>query len=286
MLKQIVKKILSVACVACIASSGMNAFAKTIVPRLVYTKNEELEIAPDNDLFKNGKGLVPGDTMNQKIEIANFSANPIHLYMKAEPVEGQTKQAQKLLDTLIMKLTLDTKESGELVRYYGILSGKENKAGANLTQGEHGILLGTVSSHGEAHLTAMVKIPESMGNEIQNMKIKIKWIFYCDEEDFEEIPDSSTPLNPASKPKPSKPTKPSKPSPYVSKAKPKSQKRYYKKVKNNGEYEMIYDEDVPLLDAPGTGDKTNYALPAAIAGSSAGLIIIFVVSILRKKKTQ
>jgi len=146
----------------------------------------------ENDLFDNFKNLLPGDTVEQKIEVVNNSKSKIRIYMRAlDPVVNPKYPG--FLDKMWM--TVNTKKT----EIFDAVPGQR-------AQLEDWTLLGTFKKKGAATLDVDLYLPfhdevvidgevvlklseeETLDNDYQFAEGAVVWEFK-----IEEIPDDDSP---------------------------------------------------------------------------------------------
>lgn len=126
----------------------------------------------DTDLFENFKGMLPGDTLTQVIEVNNHTPNPVRIYMRAEPVDPLHKE---FLSQLRMKVECKDETIFEA-------------APSETAQLTENTLLGTFKKNGSTELTVTLSVPFDMDNRFMSMNGVVPWTFVV-----EEMPSVETP---------------------------------------------------------------------------------------------
>lgn len=212
------------------------------------------------DLFTGFKGMMPGETLSQKITVKNEAAadKVVVIYLRSLGADEASKDFLSKLN-----LTVNLEGNQEL------FDEAPDKPGT-LTEWTE---LGTFFSGAQVEMDLTVQVPATLGNEYQNAVGHVGWQFKVEEytleeweenhptegdTDEEELPEEPTPDNP-------KPEEP--------KEEPKDEPK-----------------DEPEEDdgwfGPETGDTRQLALYLGIAGVSGLLIIILLVMKRKKDKTN
>lgn len=165
-------------CCVLMLSMALTAYAAGNVT--YYAEADEFVFAPGSnhsptDLFSNLKGVMPGDTITDQIEIKNHSTRgaQIRLYLRS-------LGAQENTDAFLSQLTLTVKaKNGSL------LFDAPADQTAQLTDW---VYLGTIKPLGKTKLDLELQVPHTLGNEFQNEIAYIDWEFK-----IEEIPLTISP---------------------------------------------------------------------------------------------
>lgn len=234
--------------------------------------------AQDKDLFTNLKNLVPGDVVENTVDITNNSGQSLTFYVKAYPdftasgegarrdggplVTAEGKEFQSdLLD--IMKMNI-TKEDGTYLYGDRDFSQPASGKGTEFEESEYGIVIGSIPAHSSETLTVTVKLPGAeLGNDYADKFDAVDWVFYVEGTDGGggggdptgpgqiTIQDDEVPLAPGL---------------------------------GDGDVNItIEDGAVPLGALPQTGDETPILPVVAVLGVS-GIILLYLGSSLRNKK--
>ncbi|MGN0714860.1 MAG: Cna B-type domain-containing protein [Anaerovoracaceae bacterium] len=195
-MRKTMKKLFSVLLtMAVVLSFSVTAFAEDSTVN--YTGKQDLfHFQPgssytDTDLFRNFKGVMPGDSLNQKIILTNTASDCdyIKVYLKAVPHDetanplsrnvaaaGETTES---MTQFLNQLTLTVK-NGETV----IFRGSPAEAG---TPAE-GILLGQLGKNQSLELNAQLSVPADMGNDFADRAGEVDWTFTVEAFDYPSPP--------------------------------------------------------------------------------------------------
>lgn len=152
---------------------------------------------PGEDLFRGFKGVMPGDTRTQLVDIGNDSEKTAYIYLYAlQADEGQYDDAQqKAISDELMKLLqveiTQTSANGKTgVIYKGRLYGEDESF--SMYGQPQAVSLGGFDKGERAQIKVELKVPESLGNRYADAAAKIKWIFTAEQEE----PDKPQPTPP------------------------------------------------------------------------------------------
>lgn len=123
------------------------------------------------DLFDNFKGVMPGDTLTQKITVKNNADNKVKvkIYMRSL---GAHEDSAEFLSKLGLRVAKS--EDNEMVYMFD--------AAANETaQLEHWVCLGTLYSGGEVNLDVLLNVPTELDNKFQDQIGFLDWEFRVEE---------------------------------------------------------------------------------------------------------
>ena len=137
-----------------------------------YTNASQFLFNPEGgDLFKNFKGVMPGDVLTQNIVISNKQEKRnVTLYLRAEI----DKKYKTFLDNIEIEILLTRGENGKPE----VLSkNKASEPGALATN----VCLGTYKPGENGMLTVNLTVDKKMGNEFKNQTGVIEWIFSAEE---------------------------------------------------------------------------------------------------------
>ncbi len=249
---------LAAACLLARAAAPASAASHAVA----YNGDHKIVTSGDLNLF--GTEMMPGGSSVRTLWLRNDSGSAVNVYVRAESVEGTDFQ-KKLLGKLPMTISVKVGTGQDLIRYDGVASGVVRTTVSLIpSQGSpNGLLLGRLSPFGAADMTVKLSAPESLGNEYQDAAAAVRWVFTCDAEQgggngngggagdggnegggngggtasaavpTESIPEDGPPLAPAGRTDSSAPGA------------------------SRAGTEIIPDEEIPLIDAPGTGPKTG-----------------------------
>ena len=147
------------------------------------------------DLFTNFKGVMPGDTLTQQINVKNDASKKVNvkIYIKAwGPAELENNNGEEIVSAddsadflKEMKLTVDTDDDTRLF-----------EAPADQTAGlTDWVLLGTFRSGADVDLNVNLEVPITMGNDYQERIGALDWEFMAEEHPLSPD-DPSTPTDP------------------------------------------------------------------------------------------
>lgn len=118
----------------------------------------------EKDLFQDLKEVVPGDKITQRIRIGVGNCQKqTEMYLRGESID-----ADKLPETIKLKVY-----QGENL----ISEGSLNEQG-NL---KDGVRLYRFTKDAEIELQVVLEIPDSIGNEVADLRKEIQWIFTINE---------------------------------------------------------------------------------------------------------
>ena len=133
------------------------------------------------DLFPNFKGVMPGDTLTQKITVKNDAANNVKVKIYIRSL-GAHEDSKEFLSKLALKVTKS--EENEMAYMFDATADKT----AQLTDW---VCLGTLYSGGEVNLDVILNVPVELPNEYQNKIGYLDWEFMIEE--FPVEPDDPKP---------------------------------------------------------------------------------------------
>lgn len=143
-----------------------------------------------SDLFQGFKGVMPGDTLEQKITIKNTltSVPNVKIYMRAlvhdeagnplsPTVAAETELAS--MQDFLSQLSMTVKQGDRV-----LFEASPDQLGGL----KDNVLLGTFSGNSSTELTVTLTVPIELGNEYMNRVGEVDWVFTA-----EEIPASDKP---------------------------------------------------------------------------------------------
>ena len=128
------------------------------------------------DLFPNFKGVMPGDTLTQKITVKNDADNKVKVKIYVRSL-GAHEDSVEFLSQLGLKVA---KSEENKMAYMFDAAANET---AQLTDW---VCLGTLYSGGEVNLDVTLNVPVELPNEFQNKIGYIDWEFMIEEFSIEE----------------------------------------------------------------------------------------------------
>ncbi len=141
------------------------------------------------DLFPNFKGVMPGDTLTQKITVKNDADNKVKVKIYIRSL-GAHDDSEEFLSQLGLKV--QKSEDNEMAYMFDAAADET----AQLTDW---VCLGTLYSGGEVNLDVMLNVPVSLDNKFQNQIGYLDWEFRIEEfpvePDDPEAPQTGDTLN-------------------------------------------------------------------------------------------
>lgn len=139
---------------------------------------------PDSrDLFQNFKGVMPGDTLNQEIQLANQTDNIARIFLEGKALLPREAD-------FLSKARLTGRIGGSLIFDY-------QAPETSLTEM---VLLKELAPHEAVTLTVELSVPSELTNAYQSQEYAIQWIFLAEEEavagEEEEVPEETEEAKP------------------------------------------------------------------------------------------
>ncbi len=123
------------------------------------------------DLFPNFKGVMPGDTLTQKITVKNDADNKVKVKVYIRSL-GAHEGSKEFLSQLGLKVAKS--EENEMAYMFDATANET----AQLTDW---VYLGTLYSGGEVNLDVTLNVPVELDNEFQNKIGYLDWEFMIEE---------------------------------------------------------------------------------------------------------
>ena len=160
-----------IATVLIITNTAFTAFAASSVTYDGNAKKFVFEPGSDHsptDLFTDLKGMMPGESITQRISVKNDVSNDvkIKLYLRSS---GASEGSEDLLSKLKLRVSQDGGSN---------LFDAPASETAQLTDW---VCLGTFYSGAEISLNVTVDVPADLGNEYQNAVGHLEWHFKAEE---------------------------------------------------------------------------------------------------------
>ena len=133
------------------------------------------------DLFPNFKGVMPGDTLTQKITVKNDADNKVKVKIYIRSL-GAHEDSKEFLSQLGLKVAKS--EDNEMAYMFDAAANET----AQLTDW---VYLGMLYSGGEVNLDVTLNVPVELPNEYQNKIGYLDWEFMIEE--FPVEPDDPKP---------------------------------------------------------------------------------------------
>ena len=128
------------------------------------------------DLFPNFKGVMPGDTLTQKITVKNNADNKVKVKIYIRSL-GAHEDSKEFLSQRGLKV--QKSEDNEMAYMFDAAANET----AQLTDW---VCLGTLYSGGEVNLDVTLTVPVELDNEFQNDVGYLDWEFMIEEFPIEE----------------------------------------------------------------------------------------------------
>lgn len=142
---------------------------------VVYEKESRQLLTTREDFFSEfGFRMLPGDTYTDKAVLKNNTENEIELFFKTQPLEKSTyglDENFQLLKEIQLSIAL-VKDGKKETLYEGALAGEDVSDYRSL---------GNYEANEEGDFIFTIHIPETLTNEYNMTKIRVKWIFAVNE---------------------------------------------------------------------------------------------------------
>lgn len=153
-------------------------------------QKDQFVFDPSTDLFRNFKGVMPGDTLEQSITFTNKStdSNYVKLYVRAVAHDTSNPLTKPVKDKETIPSMEDFLSQLDMEVYCGkkqIFKASPDELGGMKNK----VLLGTFKKNASATLTVKLNVPIELGNEYANRMGEVDWIFTV--EAFKGTPSTS-----------------------------------------------------------------------------------------------
>ena len=153
-------------------------------------QKDQFVFDPSTDLFRNFKGVMPGDTLEQSITFTNKStdSNYVKLYVRAVAHDTSNPLTKPVKDNETIHTMEDFLSQLDMEVYCGkkqIFKASPDELGGMKNK----VLLGTFKKNASATLTVKLNVPIELGNEYANRMGEVDWIFTV--EAFKGTPSTS-----------------------------------------------------------------------------------------------
>ena len=141
-------------------------------------------VPTDTDLFRNFKGLMPGDVVTQNVTIKNRSGDDIRVYLFGKP---ESEDVEGLLD--VVKITVKD----------GSTTIVSDSARASWPSNSTYYSLGWLDPGETKTLVVTIELPITMGNVFMDAVGEVRWGFRVnqyDNDDDDDDDDDDIPLGP------------------------------------------------------------------------------------------
>lgn len=152
----------------------------------------------DTDLFDGFKGVMPGDTLTQTVEVRNrfLGTGSVRIYLRAVAHDEQTNplssavaasgETVATMSDFLSQLHMEVWQGDKCI-YTGSpdeLDGLKNN-----------VLLGTIPRFKSTTLTVKLQVPAELGNEYANRVGEVDWVFTAEELDPQGNPKTGDTSN-------------------------------------------------------------------------------------------
>lgn len=153
-------------------------------------QKDQFVFDPSTDLFRNFKGVMPGDTLEQSITFTNKStdSNYVKLYVRAVAHDTSNPLTKPVKENETIASMEDFLSQLDMEVYCGkkqIFKASPDELGGMKNK----VLLGTFKKNASATLTVKLNVPIELGNKYANRMGEVDWIFTV--EAFKGTPSTS-----------------------------------------------------------------------------------------------
>lgn len=153
-------------------------------------QKDQFVFDPSTDLFRNFKGVMPGDTLEQSITFTNKStdSNYVKLYVRAVAHDSTNPLTKPVKENETIASMEDFLSQLDMEVYCGkkqIFKASPDELGGMKNK----VLLGTFKKNASATLTVKLNVPIELGNKYANRMGEVDWIFTV--EAFKGTPSTS-----------------------------------------------------------------------------------------------
>ena len=152
----------------------------------------------DTDLFDGFKGVMPGDTLTQTIEVRNrfLNTGSVKIYLRAVAHDEQTNPLSK--EVAATGETVATMSDFLSKLYMEVWQGSERIFTGSPTELDglkNNVLLANVPRGKSVELTVKLQVPAELGNEYANRVGEVDWVFTAEELDPQGNPKTGDTSN-------------------------------------------------------------------------------------------
>lgn len=139
--------------------------------KIKYENNAELYMNVPDNFFERLSHVLPGDYINQEIEIDNTTSNETEYFMSTNIDSNISEKAVELLKKLRLTITADNK-----ILYDGSLYKVDNCS------------LGNYKPNTSSKVKFTITVPKELDNEYSEINTQINWVFSVTGIEKREIP--------------------------------------------------------------------------------------------------